>query len=144
MLQATLMVNLRLLYAVPDLLLISVVFYSLFKGKRKGAYFGMLAGFIKDILSGSIFGISLFSFALFGYFLGNQYKRLYIENGWTHFAITFLCALFICGINFLFTKLVLNETAFFRYLFVFALPYCAYTSLAALLLSKSYIKLFKN
>jgi rod shape-determining protein MreD len=137
------MVNLRLLYAVPDLLFISVIFYSLFKGKKRGAYFGMMAGFIKDIGSGSVFGINLFGFALCGYFLGNQYKRLYIENRITHFAITFLCTLFVSCINFLFTKLSFSETAFFRYMFVFTLPYCVYTSLAAVLLSKSYLKLFK-
>lgn len=142
--QATLLGNFRLFYAMPDLLLIMVVFYSLLKDKKAGVFFGMWSGFIKDILSGSIFGINLFSFTLCSYFLGNQNKRLYIENKITHIAVTFLCALIISLLNFIFLRLNMNNIPFFYYLLVFTLPYCIYNSIFAALLANIFIKVFSG
>lgn len=140
LMQATLLANFRLFYAVPDLLLIMVIFYSLIKGKKAGIFFGVLAGFIKDILSGSIFGINLFSFALFGYFLGNQSKRLYIENKITHITLTVLCTLANACLNFMYLT---RHITFFQYFFTFTLPYILYTTLLAALLSRLFFRLFR-
>lgn len=70
LLQTTVFARFRLFGAVPDLMLTSVIVFSMYEGEKFGAVFGIFAGYIIDALGST--GISLMPlvYMLFGYICG--------------------------------------------------------------------------
>ncbi len=144
LLQATLLHNLKISYAVPDILLVNVIFYALRRGQKEGIFFGIISGFLKGILSGSVFGADLFGFTVCGYFLGKQKKKIYVENKITHFVITFSCAFFVSIMNYIFLKLTIGNISAIRHIFIYTMPYCLYTAIVGIFLLHVMFKYMKR
>ncbi len=64
----------------PDLLLLMVVSISFLKGSRMGVFMGFLAGLLQDLLTGTFFGVNIFSKMLIGYIGGIFSNRVFKEQ----------------------------------------------------------------
>ncbi|MBZ0180010.1 MAG: rod shape-determining protein MreD [Melioribacteraceae bacterium] len=58
-------------FIVPDLIVIFLVFYSLRDGRILGSVLGFFVGFLFDLFSGGIIGISMFTKTLVGFTAGS-------------------------------------------------------------------------
>lgn len=96
-------------FIVPDLLVIFLVFYSLRYGRVFGSWIGFTVGFLFDLVSGGIIGISMFAKTLVGFTAGSFMDEY---NGIESRSIIFLLGVILLSsiINsFFFTILSLNE-----------------------------------
>ncbi len=83
-------------YIGPDLILIMVVYITLSSGLIKGSLLAFIFGFIYDIVSGGILGISMFSLTLASFISGffyNQNKKSLFFSSYKFLLIVFLSAL---------------------------------------------------
>ncbi len=68
--QTTLFTHLRVLDAIPDLLLVATIAMAYEEGPQTGAIFGFVSGLSIDLFLSSPAGLSALAFALTGYLLG--------------------------------------------------------------------------
>lgn len=66
--------------ALPDLVLIFVIFYALLRGDKKGAGYGFLCGLFEDLYMGRFIGANALSKALTAYLIGHLQLRLFNDN----------------------------------------------------------------
>jgi len=66
--------------ALPDLLLIFVIFFAFLNGEKKGAIYGFLCGLFEDLYLGRFIGVSAISKAVTGYIIGRLQVRFFNEN----------------------------------------------------------------
>ncbi len=66
--------------ALPDLVLIFVVFFAFLNGEKKGAGYGFLCGLFEDLYLGRFIGVSAISKAVTGYIIGRLQVRFFNEN----------------------------------------------------------------
>lgn len=64
----------------PDLVLIMVVSLGLLRGPDQGLFYGILAGFFMDLLSGNIIGIQTLSKMALGFSSGFMEKNIFKDN----------------------------------------------------------------
>lgn len=64
----------------PDLVLILVIFFSLYNGVHKGLVVGAVAGLLEDLLRGNLFGMNLLALSLIGGMVGWLENRVFKEN----------------------------------------------------------------
>lgn len=64
----------------PDMILVLVIGYGLYHGYYKGAFFGLIAGFFMDILSGGIIGIGALVKMAAGFTAGLLEKTIFKDN----------------------------------------------------------------
>jgi rod shape-determining protein MreD len=64
----------------PDLVLIIVVSLGLLRGPDQGLFFGILAGFFMDLLSGNIIGVQALSKMALGFCSGLMEKNIFKDN----------------------------------------------------------------
>ncbi|WP_027717005.1 rod shape-determining protein MreD [Desulfovirgula thermocuniculi] len=93
LLQVTLAGMISLWGAVPDLVLLPVVFHGLWRGSREGALWGFAAGLGKDFLCGHYLGLSALSLSAAGYLAGWAESRLYKESTAVALLTTLGCSL---------------------------------------------------
>ena len=62
--------NITFLPAIPDLLLICSIYFSLLNGRGMGEFSGFLSGFFIDFLSGTPFGFNCIFRTIIGYVIG--------------------------------------------------------------------------
>lgn len=96
--QSTALDYLSILGVKPDLLLVSVIFFTLYLGKGGGIKAAIIGGLFKDITSTAIFGSNAFAFCLCALFLSRFAGHFYREKvstqillcGLLYYIITFL------------------------------------------------------
>ncbi|CFX80796.1 Cell shape-determining protein MreD [Syntrophomonas zehnderi OL-4] len=66
--------------AVPDIVLVFVIFYALLNGGRKGAYYGLCCGLLEDLFIGRFIGINAIAKAITAYVIGILQGRVFEEN----------------------------------------------------------------
>ncbi len=93
--------------ALPDLVLIFVVFFAFLNGEIKGAGYGFLCGLFEDLYLGRFIGISALSKALTGYIIGRLQVRFFNEN-----LLAGLMVVFIGTVINTFFMFILGWTAF--------------------------------
>jgi rod shape-determining protein MreD len=64
----------------PDLLLLLVVSLGFLQGRRLGVFIGFLVGLLQDLVTGSFFGVNIFSKMLLGYASGVFSNRVFKEQ----------------------------------------------------------------
>jgi len=69
-----------LLGAKPDIVLVCIVFYSIFKGPVKGGIIGGIAGLLEDLFIGNFIGPMLLGRLLLGIAVGYFGKNIYKES----------------------------------------------------------------
>jgi rod shape-determining protein MreD len=96
-LQITALNYLTICGVMPDLLLITVIFFTFYFGRDTGIKTAVFAGLLKDITSTTVLGSSAFGFFLcvlfLSYFGNNFYKRRFTTQillcGLAHYFVTF-------------------------------------------------------
>lgn len=66
--------------AIPDLVLVFVVFFALLNGAYKGTVYGFLCGLMEDLYMGRFIGINALSKGLTAYILGKLQGNVFKEN----------------------------------------------------------------
>ncbi|MGR6835367.1 rod shape-determining protein MreD [Syntrophomonas erecta] len=79
-LQSTLFSIYSIKGAMPDLILIFVVFHALLSGNLKGSFYGFLCGLLEDLYMGRFIGLNALSKALVGYVVGRLQGVVFKEN----------------------------------------------------------------
>ncbi|MCR5045248.1 MAG: rod shape-determining protein MreD [Treponema sp.] len=110
LIETALLSNIFFLPAIPDFLLICVLYFSIRNGKVAGELTGFVSGLLLDFLSGSPFGLNCLVRTIIG-FLGGFFHRMmnyesFFVNIITGFFATIIKALIIHFISLLFPNYV--------------------------------------
>lgn len=73
LIETAILSNITILPAVPDLILICVLYFSLLNGKMYGETTGFVSGLFLDFLSGAPFGFNCLFRTVMGYIAGSLY-----------------------------------------------------------------------
>lgn len=132
-LEATLLNNIKLINVQPDLLLILVLFSSLFFDRRTALEAGIAAGLLRDLLSFDIFGLNLILFGLIAFF-----TNLFADKVYKSFFLAQVFLTLIAGTAFYLSHLTarlmagrMGISTFGEGFFWVVIPAVLYTSLAA-------------
>lgn len=79
-LEATLFQNLRIYGIKPDITLMIVVSFGILKGRNNGAYIGLAAGLLMDIMFGKVFGIYALAYMMTGYVSGMFNEKVFKDS----------------------------------------------------------------
>lgn len=93
LLQVTVVDLIRVKGVVPDLIFLLVVFYAFWRGQREGAFWGVVAGLMKDFITGNYFGLNALSTAVAGYLVGWSESRLYKDSSLVVMVLTFFATM---------------------------------------------------
>lgn len=66
--------------AVPDMVLVFVIFYALLNGGKKGSYYGLFCGLLEDFYTGRFIGINAITKAITAYIIGRLQGKVFEEN----------------------------------------------------------------
>lgn len=121
--------NITVLPAIPDLLLICTLYFSLNNGAVFGQSMGFISGLFIDFMSGAPFGLNCLVRTLLGYTSGLFKKVLNINSFFVLFLIglggTVVKALFIYLASIFFPNMV-SPYSIFSLVFVFELGFNAF------------------
>lgn len=78
--QSTIFRTFSLYGAIPDMILVLVVFYALFNGAHKAAVYGVLCGLMEDLYIGRFIGINAVSKGITAYITGRLQGSVFKEN----------------------------------------------------------------
>ena len=120
---------------IPDLVLISLVYYSISRNQFYGTVLGASYGFLIDLITGSLLGSSMLSKTIAGftagYFSTETKKEINIST-YVFSLIVFICAL-IDSVIFSFFSAFDLQTNIFKLLFEQALLPSLYTAVVSVL-----------
>lgn len=91
--------------ALPDIVLVTVVCYSILNGARKGAVYGFLCGLLEDLYMGRFIGINALSKSLTAYIIGSLQGNVFRENLMVGVLGVFIATLINSGFLFLLSLL---------------------------------------
>ncbi|MBN1526729.1 MAG: rod shape-determining protein MreD [Candidatus Omnitrophica bacterium] len=116
--------------AQPDLVLVFVIFFSVFLGGGRGLETGVVAGFMKDIFSVDVFGTNALVLGVTGLAAGYLSAKFFRESKRTHFFLTFFFALFSMALTWSLARTLSGPqtTGLAEYLAVSAVPSSLYTA----------------
>jgi len=118
---------------IPDLVLISLVYYSISRNQFYGTVLGASYGFFIDLITGSLLGSSMLSKTIAGFTAGyfsTETKKDININTYIFSLIVFICAL-IDSIIFSFFSAFDVQTNIFKLLFEQALLPSLYTAVVS-------------
>ncbi len=90
---------------IPNILLILIVWFSLYKGSHKGQIMGFFTGIVVDAFSIGIFGANAFLFTGVGFFVGLLKKKVDEGNILVQGLLVFFVTFFYCSGFLLLTKI---------------------------------------
>ncbi len=90
---------------IPNILLILIVWVSLYKGSHKGQIMGFFTGIVVDAFSIGIFGANAFLFTGVGFFVGLLKKKVDEGNIFVQGLLVFSVTFFYCSGFLLLTKI---------------------------------------
>ncbi|SHI97895.1 rod shape-determining protein MreD [Desulfofundulus thermosubterraneus] len=93
LLQVTVVDLIHVKGVVPDLTFLLVVFYAFLRGQREGAFWGFVAGLMKDFITGNYFGLNALSTAVAGYLVGWSETRFYKDSSLVVMVLTFFATM---------------------------------------------------
>lgn len=100
-LQTTVLPLIQYKGAMPDLLLILVVFTAFFSNAAIGGSVGFIVGFMQDLIVSRYLGLYALSAFLTGYIVGKLEDKFFKENPLVPILIVFLCTYFYNFIYFI-------------------------------------------
>ena len=140
-LQCTVLNYLQIFKTKPDLLLILIIFCSLYYGQLYGLFVGAVCGLFSEATSGISLGFAVFAYSLGGFILGYSARWVYPIPAYksTRYSETFLsqiCISFIFSVavySILFFLLQINnrDLSLFKTLIFIILPASLYTAAVA-------------
>jgi rod shape-determining protein MreD len=126
LIQSTLTGVFSLAGAAPDLLLIMVVFNSIFEGPRRGAYAGFGIGLLEDLYIGRFIGMNALVKGIAGFLSGRLTQGAFRENMWVPVLMVILNSVLNILLYFLLGR-ILGETWSLNLLYWKGLPEFMYT-----------------
>jgi len=120
---------------IPDLVLVSLVYYSISRDQFYGTVLGASYGFLIDLITGSLLGSSMLSKTIAGFTAGyfsTETKKEININTYIFSLIVFICAL-IDSVIFSFFSAFDVQTNIFKLLFEQALLPSIYTAMVGIL-----------
>jgi rod shape-determining protein MreD len=99
-LQITVLRHIEILGSFPDLVLICVLFFGLFKGAGAGFEAGIIGGALTDIFALDFFGINMFILALSGFLAGAINTKVYSQSRSTQWIVVFAFSVFSMYMHF--------------------------------------------
>jgi rod shape-determining protein MreD len=105
-LQSTTLDYVKISRVKPDILLISVIFFSLCWGPNFGLIIGFISGLLEDVLSASFIGINILSFGLCGLIIGAGGNKIYKDSLLLQSLVSFIAALSISLFSFCLFSLI--------------------------------------
>lgn len=120
---------------IPDLVLISLVYYSISRNQFYGTVLGAYYGFLIDLITGSLLGSSMLSKTIAGFTAGyfsTETKKDINISTYIFSLIVFICAL-IDSVIFSFFSAFDIQTNIFKLLFEQALLPSLYTAMVSIL-----------
>jgi rod shape-determining protein MreD len=120
---------------IPDLVLVSLVYYSISRDQFYGTVLGASYGFLIDLITGSLLGSSMLSKTIAGFTAGyfsTETKKEININTYIFSLIVFICAL-IDSVIFSFFSAFDVQTNIFKLLFEQALLPSIYTAMVSIL-----------
>lgn len=134
-LEATVFTNLTLWGIKPDLLLIVVIIYGLFRGSVPGARLGFVYGLVEDLLLGHFVGLNAAGKMLIGYSMGWGEKRFFKDNIFVPVFTVFTGSIVFLFLYLLLYSLVsgINHFTAFRQM---AIPLALYNTVVGTLIYK--------
>jgi rod shape-determining protein MreD len=101
----------------PNIIVIFLVYFTLMNGQIFGTILGFICGFIFDLISGSVFGVSMLSMTISSFIAGYFYNEPKIEVTTTSFFFVFI--VFLCAsIESLVFSAVSSSTPDFNFIFL--------------------------
>jgi rod shape-determining protein MreD len=125
--------HVKIMQAMPDLLVLLVVFFSIFFGPGIGLEAGFVSGLFKDIYSLDIFGVNTLALALTGFVAGIASPKFFRESKLTQAVFVFTFSVFYMFLHYLAAALALkiNYISLSEYLFGLILPSSLYTGIVS-------------
>lgn len=116
LIESAVLSNITILPAIPDIVLICVVYFSIENGKLMGECTGFISGFFLDFLSACPFGLNCILRTIIGY-IGGIFNKTINTDGFFIPALLGLCAtilkaLLLWLISFLYPSSVLSYNPF--------------------------------
>ena len=132
-LETTLLRRMRLFGVQPDLLLASVLFFSLYlKDNRTALEAGLVAGILRDLLSAGFFGINIILFGAAAILTSINADKIYKEFFLTQMFFTGVSAMLLYSAYFFMQFIMGNRAnAFGEGLIWVIIPAAVYTAAAA-------------
>ena len=126
---------------IPDFILIMVISYGLLHGSDEGLIFGVLAGFLMDLLSGGLVGVQALSKMAAGFAAGFMEKNIFKDNLLVPAIAVFIGTLIFESFNILMFVAFNANYQFGRTLISAIFPLAFYNALFAPLLYQFLLKL---
>lgn len=142
LIQLTVIPLLSINSAIPDLILILLVYYSITEGQIYGSVLGFIYGFFFDIITGSLIGSTMIAKTLAGFTAGyfsSENKRDQYLISYNFSLIVLLCSLIDSTISAFFSSIEFNSNIFILFFEHSILP-AIYTAIIALLFMIFYPK----
>ncbi|MBR7164263.1 MAG: rod shape-determining protein MreD [Clostridia bacterium] len=133
-LQTTVIQGIEVFHVIPNLLLITVVCYSLLHGDYSALVVGVVCGFLLDINGGRVVGMNALLCTVLAYVCICVSGSLYSNNGLIAMIFVLIFSLFYELIVYIFYFAIWGQGAFFYALFCKILPAAVYNGLATILL----------
>lgn len=132
--QLTIMHFIMIFGAVPDLMVIVVIFFGFFFGAGAGLEAGVTAGIMKDIFVIDFFGINAFVYGACGLLAGLISGKLNKESRMSQFVLAAVFTAFSMSVHYILVSILSRGLAlgYTEYLFSSILPVSAYTGLIAI------------
>lgn len=143
--QTTILKHFSILGVTPNIVLIIIVSYSIFKGKFKGAFLGIFLGLLQDIIISSTLGINALIYFLIGYTVGIFNDIVFKDNPFTSIVFVSLSTFFYHTILFIFMFFIFNGGINFTFIFRrIILIEVFYNSIISILVFKVFQKTFNK
>lgn len=136
--------HVKIFGAKPDLVALSVIFFSLFSGKRLGFEVGLVAGFLEDVFALDIFWMNTFRLGITGLLVGALSTKFFKESKPMQILLVFTFTLLSMVIHYLsasfYTRgLKINLPEYFIYTMV---PVSIYTTIISIPIFSKFISLY--
>jgi len=141
-LQTTILPYLRIGGAMPDMLLVLVIFTALFYGSLAGGAVGLAVGLAQDLLGGHYFGLGALSCFFAGYLMGCLERRVNMDNILATFSLA-LAGSLVAGAVYLIGQAIISASVLSFHLFwSVSVAGALYDACLAALFFKPLVRLF--
>lgn len=141
--QTTVLQHFSIAHVVPNTALIIIITISLLKGKYKGAFIGLIAGLLQDILFSKIIGINALIYFLIGYVTGLLNNKVFKESIALPFLTVAVSTLSYHIMYYLFMLFLSRDVSFLMMMKNIALKEAIYNSIISIFVYKQVMKHYK-
>lgn len=114
LIETALLSNIFFLPAIPDFLLLCVLYFAIRNGKVAGEVTGFVSGLLLDFLSGSPFGLNCLVRTAIGFLFGFFHRMMNYESFFVNFISGFLATILKAALIYIVSLLFPNYVNFYH------------------------------